>query len=577
MSHPVVSEKMRYGLKPIAVESKAHILSIGCQGTNIYDGNTSSTIIFRVNHNPGGRYIDPAGTRFRLNFTLNLPVAISPADCFLFDRGPESIIRRLQVKDVQGRVLEDIDQYNMVYAITEICTNDSMVRDRRGMFHMESAASNNGTGLANTDTGGWIRHWKHGFHNGYSVPSEFATTTGAVAQTVSFDVTFTPLSAVFGGACDKYLPLSVMEGIEIHLQLETPANCIKYQFVPFSSANASGLASVSAGLDFATNSAAPVQAVTKFITSRIAPVSQAAALTAAQTFSTLCTASLTATDGTIGYGLSAAAQQSITYTVKNPVLLLSCLDVEPSVNAVLINAAKDPRDGMIRIQTFSWMTTATSILGSQLGEFSWVIPVNVTSLKSIFFTFTNTSTLNNMNYLKTGFEHRGILNYHFRVGGLPLNADVTTVDDGLSSTLDTYALPVDALMAAWSVNHKTDGNPSLLTRANYAPAQFDVVTGLYQRERNAIFGQELESFSQKSGIIQSGINTMQTTFQLVIQFGQSNTKSFLIAPPSVAVTTAVSEPIPLWNPTATYELRAYCMYDKVIAFDNESGSIRSEY
>ena len=30
MSHPVVSDKMRYGLKPIAVESKAHLLTVPC-------------------------------------------------------------------------------------------------------------------------------------------------------------------------------------------------------------------------------------------------------------------------------------------------------------------------------------------------------------------------------------------------------------------------------------------------------------------------------------------------------------------------------------------------------------------
>jgi hypothetical protein len=50
---------------------------------------------------------------------------------FHFERGPESIIRRLQIKDIQGRVLEDIDQYNMVYAITELCTADPETRDKR--------------------------------------------------------------------------------------------------------------------------------------------------------------------------------------------------------------------------------------------------------------------------------------------------------------------------------------------------------------------------------------------------------------------------------------------------------------
>ena len=53
---PVVSDKMCYGLKPIAVESKAHLLTIPCVGTNTYKG-ASNTIVFRVQHNPSGRYM----------------------------------------------------------------------------------------------------------------------------------------------------------------------------------------------------------------------------------------------------------------------------------------------------------------------------------------------------------------------------------------------------------------------------------------------------------------------------------------------------------------------------------------
>ena len=66
MSNPVVSDKMRYGLKPIAVESKAHLLTVPCVGTNLYSGDTSSTIIFRIQHNPSGRYIDPTTTKFKM-------------------------------------------------------------------------------------------------------------------------------------------------------------------------------------------------------------------------------------------------------------------------------------------------------------------------------------------------------------------------------------------------------------------------------------------------------------------------------------------------------------------------------
>ena len=100
-----------------------------------------------------------------------------------------------------------------------------------------------------------------------------------------------------------------------------------------------------------------------------------------------------------------------------------------------------------------------------------------------------------------------------------LNADWVTVKEGVGITDQTYGEAVTTLMEAWSVHQKTEGNPTLLKCSNYAPATWGPPYNMYQWERNAVFGQELESFAQKSCIIQSGINTMQTTFVLELDFG----------------------------------------------------------
>ena len=106
---------------------------------------------------------------------------------------------------------------------------------------------------------------------------------------------------------------------------------------------------------------------------------------------------------------------------------------------------------------------------------------------------------------------------------------------------------------------------------------------LYSYERNAVFGQELESFSQKSGIIQSGINTMQTTFVLEMDFGAqgSDEREMYVSPNFVDSTgnveDAETDNVDLYAVAEIFEVRAYCMFDKVIAFDETSGSIRSEY
>ena len=93
----------------------------------------------------------------------------------------------------------------------------------------------------------------------------------------------------------------------------------------------------------------------------------------------------------------------LTCTIKDPKLLLSCLDVKPAVNDALMHAANDARDGMIRIQTFIWQTFAIQISPNITGNYKWQITVNVISLKSLFFVLTNQSTTNKMKYFKT--EH----------------------------------------------------------------------------------------------------------------------------------------------------------------------------
>ena len=64
---------------------------------------------------------------------------------------------------------------------------------------------------------------------------------------------------------------------------------------------------------------------------------------------------------TMSFELQYPVASQILYQIKNPVLYLSVLDVEPSVNSELIRAAKDKADGMVRIQTFSWLTFSTQV------------------------------------------------------------------------------------------------------------------------------------------------------------------------------------------------------------------------
>ena len=60
--------------------------------------------------------------------------------------------------------------------------------------------------------------------------------------------------------------------------------------------------------------------------------------------------------------------------------------VDPTVDAQLIKSAQSPEDGNIRIHSQTYQTFQMSILANQ-ATFEYVIPIKVSSLKAIYFTF----------------------------------------------------------------------------------------------------------------------------------------------------------------------------------------------
>ena len=52
------------------------------------------------------------------------------------------------------------------------------------------------------------------------------------------------------------------------------------------------------------------------------------------------------------------------------------------MNAALIEAAKDPRDSLICIQMFNWVSFLTMVLRATTGTFQWQITFRFTSIKS---------------------------------------------------------------------------------------------------------------------------------------------------------------------------------------------------
>ena len=69
-------------LKANSCTIKAHLLMLPCIPTNTYNGDTSDTIVFRIQHNPNGRYIDAQATRFKCTLQFTFPNSVTASDAF---------------------------------------------------------------------------------------------------------------------------------------------------------------------------------------------------------------------------------------------------------------------------------------------------------------------------------------------------------------------------------------------------------------------------------------------------------------------------------------------------------------
>ena len=83
---------MRYGLKPIAVDSKTHMLTLPCVSALTH-------IVFQVQHHPHSCLINSTATRTKFMFTLNLPKMIHDQDVFSSREDRNSYMFHLHQRD----------------------------------------------------------------------------------------------------------------------------------------------------------------------------------------------------------------------------------------------------------------------------------------------------------------------------------------------------------------------------------------------------------------------------------------------------------------------------------------------
>ena len=141
-----VTDRMKYGIKASAVFTENLQHNFKAVNGRSFTQQLGNEIIFEFPGMGEGYYCDFAASYFR--FGLNVGFTTAPTDpntvgtkqhsgYLRFDRGPESIFRRIQIFDASGNLLENYENYNDLYCATELMTNNSQLRSNSGMFHGE--------------------------------------------------------------------------------------------------------------------------------------------------------------------------------------------------------------------------------------------------------------------------------------------------------------------------------------------------------------------------------------------------------------------------------------------------------
>ena len=93
--------------------------------------------------------------------------------------------------------------------------------------------------------------------------------------------------------------------------------------------------------------------------------------------------------------------------IYDPTFFLNMVRVDPTVDAQLIKTARNPDDGNIRIHSRTYSTYQMSLLAGQ-STFEFIIPIKVSSLKAIYFTFAPQTYLGYENFTATqGYSSLG--------------------------------------------------------------------------------------------------------------------------------------------------------------------------
>mmetsp|Transcript_9417 Transcript_9417/g.12378 ORF Transcript_9417/g.12378 Transcript_9417/m.12378 type:complete len:204 (-) Transcript_9417:25-636(-) len=137
---PAVTDRMKYGVKKLAVATDNLLHNIKGVNGRVFNFRQGETIEYEIPGLGPGHYADFSTSYFRLKlqFTIKNDVAARHNYGMLrFERGPESMFKRVQFQDIAGNLLESFENYNELYALTELLTSNKKIRNGVNNTHYE--------------------------------------------------------------------------------------------------------------------------------------------------------------------------------------------------------------------------------------------------------------------------------------------------------------------------------------------------------------------------------------------------------------------------------------------------------
>jgi len=486
-----VSDRMQYVSKPIAVRSENLVTSIKSSNGSLFNGDGSTQVIFDIPAMSGGYYLDSAATRLSFNLVMqsigaSTKTAISVSKYLFLDRGPQSLINRFQLYDASGHLLEDIQNYHVLYGLVKVCTGNRAVAEKRNNFFKECRNIDGdklavvGSAIEGTAITATTRNVDAAF--GGAVYRQHATGTGTQYEFIndSFEgtvadntgtnipLTLTFFSSVFGGGQDKYFPLSAMNGFRLVLTLNTASNAFQI--------DESSTASV------------------------------------------------------------------VAYSINDPTIFTNMIRVDPAVDRGIIDASRGT-DGRIRIHSQSWRTYTVAVQKADTVR-NIIVPISVSSLKALYFTHIPATT-DGFVSASSGYK-RYTQNYQLFVGSVAIPTTPVQIQAlGNVAGKGTFSEVTAELLRAWHIRLNDQDMGTLLQTGQV----WDEYTATKNSRSNFFMGVELESFSNKDDTIESGANVLNNNVELRINYKATDATNtynlvffalhdiFIVIDPETGITT----------------------------------------